>query len=120
MKINRNPMKKIIIASFVLFLGILGAKAQNSDFNLQIETTSPSGISNNDGNISITVEGNSPTYTYILYDKVPWSGGIELQKAENLKTSQHTFTNLKAGDYLVCVSDANNFLRCEKVSVGNQ
>jgi gliding motility-associated-like protein len=63
-----------------------------SIINISSITTNPTCFGNNNGSISLTVDGGTPSYNYT------WLGNITTQN----------ISNIGAGSYTVTVSDANN------------
>lgn len=110
-------MKKI---RFIILLLALGAcysmLAQD-----HLEITAESGysdISDNPENVlTISIEGDYPGYTIMLFDKEPWTGAEPIETIKDINDAEYRFQNLQPGIYHVCVLDAKENLDCQKVNV---
>jgi len=55
--------------------------------------------------VELIVSGGVAPYTYKLYDKEPWEGGVLLQKSSSTFDLTYSFSIQNAGSYLIAVSD---------------
>jgi len=116
----KNFSKKFISIGILLMFSLLGISelnAQDSKLEIKIETVSVSSLGSDDGKIIVNVDGDNPDFIYRLLDNAPWDNGNILESSEPTTDSQYTFNNLKAGKYLVCVTDKNRLTRFEYVTV---
>lgn len=116
--LNLNHFKNISIVAIILVLSIPlnnCIKAQDADFDFTVEITDASSENNNEGSIIITVDGGSSRYTFMIYDKDPLKGGKEISasKSDNI----HSVSNLKPGNYSVCVQNRDKATRCKNISI---
>lgn len=118
-------MKRKFLLNRVFFLFLLmnlffcTAKLFAQESALTIDVSVVSGAGNGDDKFTVTVnvEGANPAYTFKLYDKEPWKGGVQLDTSENVHETEFSFFNISAGDYLVCVIDSKDNTSCKKISV---
>lgn len=102
----------------VMFFAFSGSgKAQNPDLQIEVSVQNCTDRKTADGAITVLLKSNAMNCTYKLYDKEPWLGGEQLMTSDETNQSEHTFSNLKIGDYLVCVIDDKDFTSCQKTTV---
>ncbi len=76
-----NVIKRLFFAAFFMMLMIpfnINLKAQNAELDFTVEITDASSNNNNDGSITIVVNGNDSEYSFLIYDKEPWDGGEKI------------------------------------------
>lgn len=105
----------MMVVMFFVFSG--NSKAQNSDLQLEVSVQNCTDRKTEDGAITIVLKSNVQSCTYLLYDKEPWLGGEQLLTSDETNQSEHTFSNLKVGTYLVCVIDDKDYTSCQKTTV---
>jgi negative regulator of sigma E activity len=116
--VNLIRFKNISITLIILALSIPlnnAIKAQDTDFDFTVEITDASSENNYEGSVTITVDGRSSRYTFMIYDKDPLKGGKEIlsSKSNNI----YTVSNLKPGNYSVCVKNKDKATRCKNISI---
>jgi hypothetical protein len=112
-------MRKILIfiQLIIVFLIAGNINAQNPRLELKYTVVAESSINSGDAEIRLSVDGEQPPFTFQLFDKAPWEGGKEIASTEKTTLNQYSFTNLKNGKYLACVSDSNGNSVCEYVII---
>lgn len=115
-----NTYYKVKRTIFLLVLLILSgtsfkAKAQQSDIRLTIEVIDANPQAD-DGAIIINVDSGGSGFTYMIYDKEPWKGGEKLLPDIESGTS-YSYTELKIGNYYVCVQNRDEVAKCKNVTI---
>ena len=85
------------------------------DFELSINVDSVKCYGDSSGKIHIKVDYNETNnFTYALFDKPPWKGGIIFFNSGIINSNSYTFNNLFSGNYFLFVEADNG-----KVSIKN-
>jgi predicted phage tail protein len=98
-------MKRILLFVCVMLTGLqaVNAQARATEKKFEIKTTAVSKQGLTDGKIIITVLETKSFFIYGLWDKAPWDEGTELSNSGQVKETTYTFSDLKAGDYMISV-----------------
>lgn len=114
---EQHIMKKILFAILVMiFSGAYTLQAQDH-LEIKAESASKALNANPEDALVITVQGDFPGYTVMLFKKEPWKGAKAIETIKNSYETIYRFQDLKPGDYHVCVLDAKENMDCQKVSV---
>lgn len=106
-------MYKVLIMGLILFQSFV-VSGQSNDFVIEVVAgTVEVGDVNATSEITLSVENSNSTYTYSIFDKESYLGSTVIEYAENISAKSHTFSDLKAGNYYVCVVDEQNNSRCK-------
>lgn len=110
----------IILQSILILVFVNQTKAQYPRLEISLSAVAESNVNGADAVIMIKVDGERPPFIYQLFDKAPWEGGKELAASKKITDSQYNFTNLKNGNYFVCVTDVENNSKCEYFEIKNE
>lgn len=106
----------LLLTAFLLTGLNFKAQAQNSDIILNIEIVDASSPGADDAAIIVEVQSGGSDFSYMLYNKEPWKGGKKL--VSDVKSGNtHTFTDLKSGNYYVCVQNKEEATKCTNVTI---
>lgn len=95
----------------------INLSAQTNHLEIKVEAVDKAFAENPGDALTVVVQGDYPAYTIMLFKKEPWKGAEAIEMIKNSMESSHTFKNLKAGVYHVCVLDAKENMVCKKVKV---
>jgi hypothetical protein len=113
-------MKKIFIIAVLLYAGLAVPKqatAQENKLEITVAIADKAFGAVTDQTLTVSVQGDYPGYTYLLYDAEPWKGAKPVKIVKGSEESTQNFYNLKVGVYHVCVLDAKENLSCKKVEI---
>jgi gliding motility-associated-like protein len=86
-------------------LAILSGNVYAQDFQIVSVTSEPTTCyDNEEGSITVAVSGGSPDYSY-MWVKISFPFGSEIVDSPH---TEHTFTNLSRGNYIIYVNYANS------------
>ena len=94
--------------------------AQSAEPTYSIDIVDASSYGESDGSIRIDIESGQADFNYLLFNNDPKDGSEAIAYTEKVSEYTYTFTALKAGIYFVCVVDAQDNSRCQKVEVKNK
>jgi hypothetical protein len=115
MKIFNYPA---LLISFISLLSLgTNVNAQQSDFSVEVQIDYNTTEGDNNNIVTVTLDASNPEYIYLLYDKLPWEGGTQLQKSEPTYNENYTYANLEPGKYLICVADNDKNTKCKSFTV---
>lgn len=111
-------MKKIfLLALFLVLFAANSVFAQSNHLEFQIATPDKAFTELPDNTIQITIKGDYPGYTIMIFDKEPWLGATPIRTIKESKTNTVNIENLQPGVYHVCVLDAKENMNCKKVEL---
>lgn len=110
-------MKKILFTTLVLIFCTAYSLQAQDHLEITAESASQSALANPEDALVITIRGDYPGYTIMLFESEPWKGAQSFQTISDVYETTYRFQDLEPGDYHVCVMDAEENMDCQKVRV---
>lgn len=118
MKPYTMTLKPLVLMMLFGILTISGLKAQEVKLEIQAIVSPASSPEAEDASILVQVLDKNEPYLFRLLDKAPWEGGVVIATMGPIGETEYRFTGLKAGNYMVFVTDNNQTTSFINVSVG--